>query len=341
MKKLLLLLTVILITTNLNATIINVDSDPNRPTGYYGDLQLALNNASPGDSIYLYPSNNSYGTITIEKQIHIFGVGFVGSSGGSLSRIGNINLDSSTTVSGNPSGSSFQGLYFSSLSCQRKNITNIIVSGNEFSTISLQYNCSGWLIVNNLLSGYISVNNNSSMIITNNIFRSSTYGISSSNSTSVIISHNMFFYWQNFNSVHNAIISDNIFMFNTATPTSSSMSHNVFNNNLGWRSALNPAVLPPEGNSGSGNIPNQDPLFETGPSNTSYDYTKDYHLQSTSPGKNAASDGSDIGIYGGSTPFVWGGIYSIPKITMTNITNPVINQSTPINVNIKAKKAGL
>ncbi len=179
------------------------------------------------------------------------------------------------------------------------------------------------------------------MIITNNIFRSSTYGISSSNSASVVISHNMFFSWQNFNSVYNAIISDNLFMFNTTTPTSSSMARNVFNNNLGWRSALNPGVLPPESNSGSANIPNQDPLFETGLSNTYYDYTKDYHLQSTSPGKNAASDGSDIGIYGGSTPFVWGGIYSIPKITMTNITNPVINQSTPINVNIKAKKAGL
>ncbi len=119
------------------------------------------------------------------------------------------------------------------------------------------------------------------------------------------------------------------------------MANNNFVNNLSWRSALNPYTLPPEANNGSGNISNQDPQFETANATSSFTYTDDYHLKSTSPGKNAATDGTDIGLYGGNTPFVWGGLFSIPKITQTIITNPVVNQSTPINVNVKAKKAEL
>jgi len=92
---------------------------------------------------------------------------------------------------------------------------------------------------------------------------------------------------------------------------------------------------------GSGNVSNQDPQFVTAQSSPTWYQAEDYHLKSTSPGKNAASDGTDIGPYGGNNPFVWGGIFSIPNITQTHITNPVINQSTPINVNVKANKAKL
>jgi hypothetical protein len=145
-------------------------------------------------------------------------------------------------------------------------------------------------------------------------------------------------YFQYFNTVTNAIVTDNIFVCSGATNTSY-MYNNVFYNNISWRSTLNPYVMPPEANTGSGNISNQDPQFQTAPSSDSFDQAKDYHLKSTSPGKNAATDGTDIGPYGGSNPFVWGGQFSIPKIAQSNITNPVINQSTPINVNVKATKA--
>ncbi len=323
------------------SAILNVDKDPNRPSGYYGDLQLALNTAMAGDTIYLYPSNQTYGTVTVKKQVHIFGTGFDGLSSGSNSSISYLNLDSSTTVSGNPSGSSFQGLYISRLNCVKANIGNIVVAGNHISRITFSgYNCSGWLIINNYFTSYVSLNNNNSIIISNNIFQAATNAIQSSNSSSVIISHNMFFNWQYLSSVYNAIISDNIFICNSSAAASNYMANNVFYNNLSWRSILTPYNLPPAGNTGTGNISNQNPLFETGQT-TSFIFSQDYHLQSTSPGKNAASDGTDIGIYGGSSPFVWGGIFSIPKITLTNITNPVINQSTPINVNVKAKKASL
>jgi hypothetical protein len=341
MKKLIFLKALLLIAVfSVKGTIINVDNDPNRPSGYYDNLQLAINNAIAGDTIYLYPSNTSYGNITMDKRLHIFGAGYDGTQG-NVSRIGNLHLDTATSPSSNPSGSSFQGLTFSRLDCSKPNISNIVVAGNYFfSYVTLSYNCSGWLFTNNYFSTYVNLNNNKSIIFSNNII-SNTYGIYYSNSPSVIISHNLFIGWRYFESVYNAIVTDNIFMCASNADAYAYQANNNFINNLSWRSTLNPYNLPPAGNTGTGNVSNQDPQFETAPSDVYFDKSKDYHLKSTSPGKNAASDGTDIGPYGGNNPFVWGGIFSIPNITQTMITNPVINQSTPINVNVKANKAKL
>jgi len=340
MKKILLFAFCIFAIQISYATIINVDNDPNRPSGYFDNLQLAINSASDGDTLYVYASNTSYGTITIKQKLHLFGAGYDGTSG-NVSRISYLYLDTATSPASNPSGSSFQGFTISLLSCQKPNISNIVIAGNYFtSSLNLSFNCSGWLISNNYFGGYLSLYNNKSIIITNNIISYST-AIKSSNSSSVVISHNLFMNWRYFSAVYNAIISDNIFMCSSNANSYTAQAQNNFINNLSWRSTLNPYNLPPDYNTGSGNVSNQDPQFETALSNTNFDKSKDYHLKSTSPGKNAASDGTDIGNYGGNNPFVWGGIFSIPSITQTHITNPVINQTTPINVNVKANKAKL
>lgn len=329
------------------STIINVDNNPDSPTGYYENLQLAINNASGGDTLYVYPSNTTYGDITINKRLHLFGNGYDGVNGGGDSKIQHITLDTSDTQSTNSSGSSIQGFEIYYLSCSKSNISNILLSGNYFTYtsggISLQSNCPAWFITNNIISGFINIYNNRSILVSNNIFKGDYYygnGISNSSSPSVIISHNLFFKWKYFDNVYNATISNNIFICNDNTNISE-MANNNFLNNLSWRSTLAPYPLPPEGNNGIGNISNQDPQFETATSSGNFDFTKDYHLKTTSPGINAATDGTNIGIYGGSVPYVWGGEFSIPRITLTNITNPVINQSTPINVNVKASKAKL
>ncbi len=339
MKKFFVFITVMIITVMANATIINVDNSPNRPSGYQSNLQVAINNASVGDTLYVYPSNTTYGTIYLKKRLYLFGAGYKGNTG-SESQIHYLHLDTATSPASNPSGSTIQGFKISKVYCDKPNIVNIVFAGNYFSSyVNLSTNCSAWLFTNNYFGNYITINNNNNIIISNNIFNN-TYGIINSNSSSVFISHNLFMKWIYFSSTYNATISDNIFVCNGATNISL-MAHNNFINNISWRSTLTPYALPPEGNSGSGNFSNQDPLFETATSSGNFEYTKDYHLKTTSPGTNAATDGSNIGPYGGSSPFVWGGAFTIPKITLTNITNPVINQSTPINVNVKANKAKL
>lgn len=349
MKKLFLFFPLIIAFNFAYSTVINVDNDPNRPSGYYSNLQLAINNASIGDTIYLYPSNTSYGDITINKRLYVFGSGYSGKTSGYLSRIQTLTLDTATSPASNPSGSSLQGLTIGEIKCSKPNISNIIISGNflyySYNVISLKYNCSGWLITNNLIYSYISIYNNGAIIISNNIFEggySYNSGISQSNAPSVVISHNLFMNFNYFGTVYNASISDNVFICTGEYTSGTQMAHNTFTNNISYRDgATNDYDLPPISNTGTGNISNTNPMFVDGTLTGTYVYTKDYHLQSSSPAKAAATDGTEIGPYGGSNSFVWGGAFTIPKVTMTNITNPVINQATPINVNIKAKKAEL
>ena len=321
------------------SAIINVDNNPNRPSGYYSSLPLAINAASPDDTLYVYPSNTSYGQITIDKKLHLFGGGF----DGIRTEITYVNFDTSSTNSTNSSGSTIQGMSINYIQCQKPNIANIVVSGNIFeaasSCITLKSNCSGWLISNNSINGYIDLYNNSPIIISNNIFQGGTdYPVYRSNSSSNVFSHNLVMKFQYFNNVFNMTITDNIFICENANQSTYNHSNRYYNN-ISWRSALNPYVIPTEGSTGSGNFSNQDPQFETATASGNFDLTKDYHLKATSPGKNAATDGTDIGPYGGSKPFVWGGGMSIPQITETLITNPVINQTTPLNVNVKGRSA--
>ncbi len=327
------------------ATIINVDNKPNRPSGYISNLTLAISNASAGDTIYVYPSNTSYGNITITKKIHLFGFGYDGTDGYN-SKLGSITLDTTTSPSSNPSGTSIQGFRLNSLYCAKSKIKNITIASNNFSSAinlgNYTTDCSGWIIKNNFLETYISIQDNTSIIISNNVFKSNSSCIYTSNSSSVIISHNLFMQWQYFNDVQNATVSNNIFICNTTSYTGGDMNNNTFTNNISYCSSSGQTyTLPPTGNSGTGNKQNQNPLFVSGPINSYYDYNYDYHLQASSPGKNTGTDGTDIGPYGSTKPYVWGGAFSIPKVTEMTISNPIINSGTNINVNVKAKKAEL
>jgi len=345
MKNLLSLLFLMFLPCIGFSAIINVDNNPNRPPGYYDNLQLAINNASAGDTIYVYPSGASYGNITILKKLHLFGPGYNGTLS-SVARIEKLMLDTATSPASNSSGSTIQGFSFASkITCLKQGIINIIISGNYFNSgsciIELSGSCSNWLISNNYIKGYIQLAYNLNIIISNNVFSTYYDPVRDASSPSVMITHNLFMNFEKFSSLSNAVISNNIFICKSAY-TSGGMSNNIFLNNLSYRDGvLNNYDLPPSGNSGSGNLSNTNPSFVNGTLTGHYDQTKDYHLQSSSPAKNAATDGTDIGQYGGVAPFVWGGGFTIPRITSTTITNPVINQSTPVNVNVKANKAKL
>jgi hypothetical protein len=345
MKKIYITLVLLFTAFIMQAAVLHVDNNPNRPAGYYKDINTAITNANAGDSLYIYPSTNVYGDyngdVTITKKLHFFGFGYNGTVSGALSRFRYINLDTTTSPSSNPSGSTFQGLTIYRIQPVKSNINDVKIIGNYFySTISLVSNCSGWTFANNYFASYLNLYYGTNITVNNNIFYGHSRAIYASHSSTVIISHNLFMAWQYFDNVTNATVSNNIFICNGA-PNTSYMNSNTFVNNLSWQSTASPYPLPPASNTGSGNISNQDPQFETATASGYFDPSKDYHLKSTSPGKNAASDGTDIGPYGGVNPFVWGGAFTIPKVTEMYIKNPVVNQGTNINVKLKGKKADL
>lgn len=336
-------LTLILICFGLiaNATIRQVDQNPNRPNGYYSNLQVAVNAAIAGDTIFIYPANSTYGDITITKKLHFFGFGFDGTING-VSRISNIYFDTTASPNSSPSGSSLQGLTINYITCSKPSINNIKINGCYFNSSQIQIasNSTGWQILNNLLNTSIEISNSTNVLISNNIFISSANGIYYSNSSTVVISNNIFFNWRYFYNVYNATVANNIFIC-VGDNNQTYMHNNSFQNNLSYWSSIDTYILPPVGNTGSGNFSNQNPQFISGTPSGSFDKTLDYHLMSSSPGKNAGTDGTDIGPYGGTNPFIWGGAITIPQITEMVITNPIINQGTNLNVKLKAKKADL
>ena len=345
MKKTLFLVLLSVIAVSLHATIINVSNNAVRPAGYQQYLQIAIDNATAGDTIYVYPSSTSYGNITVTKKLYFFGAGYSGSASTSYeSALGNVALDTTTSPSSNPSGSCFMGFKIGYFTANKQNITNITLYGNFLAnTISLSSNCNNWLIGNNHLISDLNINNSGSIIISNNVIVSGN--INNSTAPSVVITNNLFFrfgYSTTMSNITNATISNNIFLVQS-TPNLSSLGNCVFLNNLTWFSSTQFFTLPGSGNSGSGNINNTQPVFAGGTyDNTNFISTVNYYqLASGSPGKSAGTDGTDVGIYGGTNPFVWQTAASIPRITNMTITNPVINQATPINVKVKAKKATL
>ena len=67
---------------------------------------------------------------------------------------------------------------------------------------------------------------------------------------------------------------------------------------------------------------------------------QDWHLKVTSPGHNAATDGTDIGMYGGNYPMPnLSGISNLlPQMTLMNINNANVPVNGNLDVHFKAKR---
>ncbi|MEQ9021798.1 MAG: hypothetical protein RLN82_03450, partial [Pseudomonadales bacterium] len=98
-------------------------------------------------------------------------------------------------------------------------------------------------------------------------------------------------------------------------------------------------------NTTGGNLEATDPSFNAA-ANFSFEFTDDYRLRDTSPAKNAGSDGTDIGITGGITPwpvtesaapYIHSSFPALPQITKMDIQNASVGIGGTINVNVKAK----
>ena len=124
---------------------------------------------------------------------------------------------------------------------------------------------------------------------------------------------------------NNIIFNPNIFY--------GSNEGNFINNNIFIQPSLNLG-----NNSASNNyfgVP-QSSIFVNQTGN-SIDYSHNYHLQN--PTQYLGTDGTQVGIYGGTTPFKEKGAASNPQITNRNIaTQTDVNGNLQINVSVKAQE---
>lgn len=343
----------------------------------YATPQAAADAANNGDTLYIAGSPNLYnGGLKLNKRLTVIGNGYNPSYPEFSTRLQYIQIDTVVGVSG-PSGSKIMGLevwqiynhtfYYSSNGFRNLVIDRCYLSKqlDFLSQPNLYQNFfrvfDNTIIRNCVIKNAIEITNETNILIENNIFHNSKI---IGNSSSCIIKNNIFIasnhlqnqghnssgycfsYWPNQAYVlQYAVITNNIFW--GTSPNSFSLSPSfgasncAFNNNLVFQSPND--VVPGFGiNVGSGNFDGVDPQFTnaTNPAGSGVNLNNDYHLKSTSPGKNAGTDGKDIGIYGGASPFPDNtGLPKIPIITELNIINSTIGQGNNLNVTLKGRKA--
>lgn len=345
--------------TNFAQNVWTVDNRPGT-TAQFTSVQAAIDTAAEGDFIYVHPSPILYNNITINKEIHLRGIGHSPElANGEFATIGAITLFTDN-LGITASNSSISGL-----------VVNII-NDNQFAPIS------NVLIQNNRI-GFISFSRPFNFIIQGNVFSSFSQANSIRFFTNVthannIISHNIFI--RNTNSQIDAVIeglvssetfSNNIMVFNN-TPATNDLgafefcnnpivNNNIFlirgtntvaneikllNSTINFQNCLTFAYGGQTLNtlSGNDNLDNTNPLFVNigDTANMAFSQSNNYKLDVGSPAINAGSDGDDLGVYAQGFLFQMKGYpFDLPYPTSINITNALVEAGGTLEVEFRAE----
>jgi hypothetical protein len=347
-KTYLLLALFVAMASGALAGIKTVSNNPSSP-GQYTSLQTAIDAASLGDTLMIAGSTTSYGAVTIAKPLVLVGAGY-NNPYGNNTLLTSIDLTRTSSSLG-ASGTKIMGIYFTSAvyfygsysggNGSTQVIDNVLIERCRFVNAWVYFYNNSYhndTIRNCLLSGnslyFTSGAGFTNVIIHNNIFDNPQISSYSANNLSTVCFRNNLLINKStavFANVNSMIIENNIFY--GCEPTG--CTNAAFTKNITYLCA----AVPGAGNIGSGNIA-ANPLFVTyPPSGGAFSYSYDFHLQAGSPGKNAGTDLTDIGIYGGMLPYNVGANPHFPQ--MMELTLPS-GSSVPaggtLNVHFKARK---
>lgn len=344
MKKLVLLLSLIIIGLSAQAKVYRLNNNPG--TGaQFTSAQTAHDSCHAGDTIYVEGTTISYGTLNINKKINLIGPGYFLAQNPqtqvnpSTALFGTINCNSGSA------GSYLTGLdvyylvlYDNNIVIKRNyirgngaatpslylfgNNANILIVQNYitgpqnsgYAPLYLQSGCSNVTISNNYCEGtgggypVIYVNGASSAVITNNIFK----GTLNANTT-----------------INNSTINNNLIIIPNGTMIG---SNNSMNNN--FASSTQPSQLDTTGGNAHHNyiaVNMANIVLGVGSSDGQW------KLKPGSPAHGAGYNGEDCGMFGGSDPYVLSGLPTIPSIYF--FAAPSSGSGTlPVHVKIKSNK---
>lgn len=340
-------LLILLVTANFSLSAQSLIAvDHNGSSQYYTNLDVAITDAPNGANIYVpggvFPINTS-----ITKELHFYGVGH---DPDSTIATGRSQLIGAAILLNGSSNSSFVGLYIngginfgyttpqdiSNVVISRCNLGGIYFVSNNLAVHYLNIIISENIISNSILGNasiegpYIDIENT---IVSNNIIGNYVQGFS----FNCQFVNNIFLasYCNSFNFLKGCKIYNN--MINTALVNSCgfnsffNFSYCDFRNNLVQYEIPIGSV-----NTFNGNITSQpySSFFVNAPT-AEFSYQYDFNLQIQSPGINAGTDGTDIGIYGGAFPWKEGSIPINPHIqtkTISSTTDPSGN--LPVNIKV-------
>lgn len=332
------------------ASVRNVSNSSTAPvqTPYtYNDLQMAIDSAADGDSLYVHGTNIDYGNIIItNKTLTLIGAGygnnltsnfqqktymykmeFAGFTGTKNVVLVGIYVDyiSTTTGAGAVNNLVIDRCAITRITnkcnnlIMRQSLMEIGCDGN--SIFSPTVNNSA-LIQNCVISGNVTGGSVNTSVWENNIFKRTDCAvgeIGTYNGSATFI--NNIFNNSFAVNVYNCTFNNNLFVSTTSLCCGNSGVGNIFNTSAGFVNNASPSNSIGKGNFCS---------------------AVDYHLAPGSAAIGAGTNSTDIGIYGGTNPLpataVLNGVPAMPRITEMNVQNLSVSPTGSLNVQIKAVK---
>lgn len=348
MKKLYIFLSLTLMSLYGQSTIITVNNEIGSSADYV-DVVSAITVATNGDTIYIQPSQISYGSFTLSKSLVLMGAGHNPSFSPYNSQIGQI------TFAANSGGSIIKGLNIASITNNQATINNVVFSGCRiysssgnpflFQTATLNnWIFEGCTIENVTIGGFDFSNMDANLILRNNyIFAAQVSIILSAVPSGTLIDHNVIVNIDN-STFYGPVLGNNVTISNNIIITQASNNNGLttycgtcsFNNNILY--AQNGGGQFP---AAPGNLVNVNPQFESMSQAYGYSYDYNLNLNSSSLGNNAATDGTDIGLYGGIGIFSPIGIDSgSPHINTFTLGSSTAPQGGTITIHLNASGSG-
>jgi len=320
MKTKLLIVSALLVVNLINAAIWRVSKDVTY-LPHFSEIQVAIDSASVGDTIYVYPG--SYNNIAINKLITIIGSGYfhIENSKDSLTRITtDINIhqinfnkgsDYSCLIGMAMHNSAYAdgGLYIESAN-------NIALIGNKIT--SLVINNSNLInIQRNFIAGRayrgIDGGNNKNLIFSNNIIHTS---LGFDANSDVVIKNN---YIDGDINVTNSMLENNILMGQNFSISSSWEQYNIF------KTGCNLPTI-----SANSRFATFEEVYPTAP------VADNFQLSTNSAAKAKGNGGTDCGSLGGLQPYCLSGVLAIPTI-VSLFGEPNVSAESGLKVRVKVR----
>lgn len=307
--------------TTASAKIWTVDNNTINSADFT-TLQAAHDGAMSGDTIYVSGgSGASYGNLTMTKTLNIYGPGNFLSENPNTQASLLPAIVGTITMNTGSSGSLLTGLNTNNVIINVENIlfrrnfmsfsnTNVITL-NDASNVIITQN----YIVHTGGAGWGIKGTAANAIIRNNYIKGASNAINISSSS--FISRNVF---EKNVTVNNSDFRNNTMTGGTFSQTNSSVFNNIGNSTqFGTSNGNQESVSMSTVFVGIGSTDGQ------------------WQLAIGSPAIGAASDGGDIGMFGGSGPYILSGIPSIPSIYFFDApTSGSANIGLPVSIKVKS-----
>jgi hypothetical protein len=326
----------ILAITKSNAQVIAVQQG-SRNLFFY-NLDSALTNAQNGDTIYI-PGGSFPLSVAINKRLYIIGVGHDPDSTTATFRT---VVNGQIILQNGASGGLLMGIVCPNGASPRsvQTLSNYTISRCNLGGVAFDSLATDITIRESILFGFCL-----------NAWCGGTASISGSPLRLTLLNSILY----NKISAQNAIIKNNIFLYDCCTAFCSSVGvdNSIIENNiikcsnyLGtnnvYRNNINLGVngLSSYGNQGSDNVIGGVPLDSIFVYyiNNGEIYNSNFHLRKGSPYVKAGTDGTEVGIYGSTFPWKEGSVPENPHISSKNIDfRNDINGNIRVQIKVKAQ----